>query len=552
MEKAGIYIRVSDDDQTKAFGPETQKRVCLEYCAKNDLEVYKIFDEGHITGTSEFLERDVAKQLISDLKAGLFTHIVVHDLSRLERPNEAANEVNRLTVLLFFLSKWGATIHDATKLGKVTYGILGELQVLMESFYAQQERKTMRIRLSGGKIQKAKSGRFVGAGRVTYGYRKQGLKANCKLAIYEPEAFWVRKIFDWYLAGMSAYAITMKLDEQGAPRPEFRKLEFWCTSTVHRILQNETYCGKWLYRAKDPVTREPTPVVVDMPEIEIITRETWQAAQDRRAMNKRLSSRNTKFEYLLMGFFKCGLCGGSMASLRFKETRYYRCGNLGRTLAAFYCANRKKMVSAKRVEGFVWDWITMLLTDEIYLLAGLRELAERSDEINQEKATMLEQVKASRIEIETRLKRATDELLNHSDDIVLASLRSEINRLSNVRKSFEAEQAKLEAALNQTMSNEAVQEKILTLARDVRDKLPKMSFKNRRELLAMLGVKVVLENQNGERTIVMSCELPASTIEIDYSSSSYKPQLDGGRGRQAALFVSGRCSRTPPRIAFDL
>lgn len=523
MESAGIYVRVSDDDQVRAFGPDTQARVCVDYCAAHDLKVYKVYDEGHITGVSEFLERPIAKQMIDDLKSGLITHIVVHDLSRLERPNEAAHEVNRLTVLLFFLGKWGATVHDATKLGKVTYGILGELQVLMESFYAQQERKTLRIRLSGGKQTKAKQGLWVAAGRVPYGYRKHGEKMNSKLVIYEPEAYWVRKIFEWYLSGITAYTITQMLDEQGAPRPIYRKLEFWCVSTVYRILQNETYTGRWWYRSHDPVTREPTPILVELPDSIIIDYERWKEAQDRRAMNKQLSRRNAKLEYLLTGFFKCGLCGASIFGNAWQKDgkyfRYYKCCNKSRMSARLYCDNWKKSLNAKRVEKIVWDWITKLLTDENYLSAGLQELAGKADEMNHEKTIMLEQVVTNRQEIESRLKRATDELLKNSDEIVLSSLRSEINRLSNMRKSFENEQARLENALSQTMSDQAVQERILTMAREVRDKLPRMTFKNKRELLALLGVKVILENNEGIRTIVMTCELPASTQEIGYTSS---------------------------------
>jgi hypothetical protein len=74
----------------------------------------------------------------------------------------------------------------------------------------------------------------------------------------------------------------------------------WNTGTIYDILSNPTYCGQWRWgvtRSHDSVvdtSPEKEPTTVDVPAI--VDRELWEAAQERRAYNKRMSARNVKKE----------------------------------------------------------------------------------------------------------------------------------------------------------------------------------------------------------------------------------------------------------------
>ena len=82
----GLYVRLSaEDERKKASGSvETQKELLLNYIQdKPDMLLYSIYVDVDKTGAN--FERPEFQRMMSDVKAGVVTCIVVKDLSRFGR-----------------------------------------------------------------------------------------------------------------------------------------------------------------------------------------------------------------------------------------------------------------------------------------------------------------------------------------------------------------------------------------------------------------------------------------------------------------------------------
>jgi DNA invertase Pin-like site-specific DNA recombinase len=76
--KVAIYCRVSTDDQDA----DKQEDICLDYCKKNNFEVYKIYKDV-ISGTKE--SRPSFNLLLEDLRQMKFNCVMVTRLDRMGR-----------------------------------------------------------------------------------------------------------------------------------------------------------------------------------------------------------------------------------------------------------------------------------------------------------------------------------------------------------------------------------------------------------------------------------------------------------------------------------
>jgi hypothetical protein len=79
-----------------------------------------------------------------------------------------------------------------------------------------------------------------------------------------------------YLNSRDAAAVTARW---GADR--------WSTESIRRILVNETYAGLWHWGKGNGSSRKPRSAWVPVEVPAIVTYETWKAAQQRLAANRR-------------------------------------------------------------------------------------------------------------------------------------------------------------------------------------------------------------------------------------------------------------------------
>ena len=82
--KIAAYCRVSTDKDEQIDSLNHQKEFFTEYAPKNGHELYRLYADEGITGTS-LKKREEFKRLLQDAELGLFQMVVVKDISRFAR-----------------------------------------------------------------------------------------------------------------------------------------------------------------------------------------------------------------------------------------------------------------------------------------------------------------------------------------------------------------------------------------------------------------------------------------------------------------------------------
>jgi site-specific DNA recombinase len=231
------------------------------------------------------------------------------------------------------------------------------------------ERNRIRVRVRAAMATQAQmEGRYLG-GRPPYGYRLVDVgphpnpakaadgKRLRALAIDEPAAAVVRRIFAEFLAGCGLYAIAEHLTRDGIPSPSaydpgrnrHRCGIAWSKGAIRAILMNPRYTGRqvWNRQRKDEVLIDIHDVALghttkmrwndqgdwifseDLTHPPVISQETFAQGQQMLALRRRSSGPRerlrTRHVYALGGRFICGLCDRKMQAHWANGLAYYRC-----------------------------------------------------------------------------------------------------------------------------------------------------------------------------------------------------------------------------------
>ena len=157
-----------------------------------------------------------------------------------------------------------------------------------------------------------------------------------KLAINQPEATVVRRIFELSANGLSLKKIAGKLNAERVPSPGARKDRLggeWCPTAIREMLRNELYIGNIVWNrskfVKIPGTNkrqrrnrpESEWVRHSRPDLAIIGHDLWSAVRNRFASlpaiwgyqkKPGLLPRGTTSRHLFSGMLKCGNCGANL------------------------------------------------------------------------------------------------------------------------------------------------------------------------------------------------------------------------------------------------
>ncbi|MFH1301242.1 MAG: recombinase family protein [Planctomycetota bacterium] len=124
-----------------------------------------------------------------------------------------------------------------------------------------------------------------------------------KIVIDPETAPWIKKIFDWYVAGKSMDRIAQDLNsDPNAPAPNKSLTGIWTHELVRKHLMNPVYRGFWRYGAKETewlskkdyakqVERDEPLKSQQMEYLRIISDEQWYRVQELLANEKKKSGR---------------------------------------------------------------------------------------------------------------------------------------------------------------------------------------------------------------------------------------------------------------------
>jgi site-specific DNA recombinase len=231
------------------------------------------------------------------------------------------------------------------------------------------ERNRIKVRVRAAMTTQAQiEGRYLG-GRPPYGYKladagphpNPAKAADGKrlhvLALDEPAAAVVRRIFAGFFAGAGIYAIASRLTAEGIPCPSahdpgrnpHRCGLAWSKGAVRTILLNPRYTGRqvWNRQRKDEVLLDVHDVALghttkmrwneqdkwiyseEVVHPAIIDPQTFQRAQDLLAARRGTPGPHTphrsRHAYALRGLLFCGICERRMQGHWANAAPYYRC-----------------------------------------------------------------------------------------------------------------------------------------------------------------------------------------------------------------------------------
>lgn len=351
--RAAIYARYSSENQRRE-SIEDQVAACRALAVERGYAVADehVFADPAASGARE--DRPALAVLRRAAEQKLFDVVLVDDLSRLARSTLL------LLLLLEELRFEGVRVisvadgldsddREAT-LGIQVRGVFNELQL------QDLSKKTLRGQMG----QKA---RGFTVGEATYGYRsvpvgtirpdKKGRMRpdGYRMTVEPQEAVTVLWAFNAFADGLSESAIVRQLNQEGIAGRRLRT-RGWSAATVHRMLRNEKYAGRWIWNRtetrRDPRTGRrrqfPKPeekwVVTEDEELRIVppglwaqvqermaaVRTVWPGGPGRRGFHGQCRSRVAAYPAeFLSGSLSCSRCGGSIGKVSGKNCGYYGC-----------------------------------------------------------------------------------------------------------------------------------------------------------------------------------------------------------------------------------
>ena len=165
-----------------------------------------------------------------------FTVILVDDLSRLSRDLVETLKLYRR------LKRHGIELVAVTD-GIQTSHQMAQLQITIKGLVNELYLDDLRDKTHWGLTGQALKGRSTG-GRL-FGYRTKQGPDGAEWIILEPEAEIVRRIFQEYAGGLSMKALTVRFPGKVTRHGPTRR--GWAVSTIHTILSNEKYRGRWVW-----------------------------------------------------------------------------------------------------------------------------------------------------------------------------------------------------------------------------------------------------------------------------------------------------------------
>jgi DNA invertase Pin-like site-specific DNA recombinase len=313
MKRAAIYARFSTDLQNER-SVEDQIALCEDYARREGYAVVAKYEDRPRSGAS-VLGRDGLLKLLDDARTGLFDVLITEALDRLSRDME---DLAGIYKRFSFLGIEIRAVHE----GQANTVLIG-LRGLVGQLYREDNVHKIKRGMAG----LVKQGLY--AGGLAYGYAPVAGEKGKRL-IVEKKAQIIRRIFNEYLAGSTPRQIAFGLNRDGVPPPRGTK---WNASTINGnrqrgngILHNEIYMGRMVWNrvrmVKHPdtgrrisrVNPESDWKYFDMPELAIVTPETFKQAQERKAVRTSMTRQARRApRRLLSGLLRCGACGSGMS-----------------------------------------------------------------------------------------------------------------------------------------------------------------------------------------------------------------------------------------------
>jgi len=326
--RCAIYLRVSTEEQNKEghFGLEVQEDKCRAFIESQEAEGYTLDEKNvfkdEISGGSPIEKREGLSRLFEAARQKEFDVLVVYKTDRLARSIRIlVNAVHELESIGIKYRSVTESFDTTTAFGRTVMNLFGT--------FAEFEKEMIRERTMNGRAKAARNGQWT-TGFCPYGFFRD--EETKKLDIVPEEAKIVRKMYRWLVNDhLSLHEIERRMNAMGIPSPKYARItkrvtqNYWYARTIGRILTNEVYFGRLIYRKYkrpfknltsliDPTLLRPENEWIEIKVPPIISRDLFDAATQQLVRNREFSVRNQKREYLYAKLIHCGYCNFKMFS----------------------------------------------------------------------------------------------------------------------------------------------------------------------------------------------------------------------------------------------
>lgn len=433
-----INARYSTDNQNPD-SIEVQVQKCTEWCHQNGIPILGVYADEATSGMKD--SRPHYERMMTDLRRGVGDMVVIYDQSRMFR---------KMTAWFDFrdqLSAIGVTVVSVTQpmIGKdlrdpTNFLTEGSMALFNQIWALQSRQKTMeKMRYM------ARNGQYTG-GKPALGYEV----VDGRLAICEPEAEIVRRIFTEYASGRSYRDIIAGLNADGL---KTKRGNTFGANSLHSLLKNEKYIGTLIYGAmpyREDGTRNSREIAPDHIRIEnavpaIVDKELFDKVQAQMAVNKRQQGGRpaAKRSYPLKGKVFCADCKSAMTISTSKGNYdYYKCA-------------KKKRAHTCNAGNISVDYLEQRVADAVRAVLGtpgnvdklIKILRDQSGEIQADAVQRLQRMIREEQEISRKLDNATDAVLN---GLASATLTDKIRQLEQAKATLAKDMRELRATVDAT------------------------------------------------------------------------------------------------------
>jgi DNA invertase Pin-like site-specific DNA recombinase len=232
IKYVAVYLRKSrGEDETVLSKHQLE---LTELCKANN---WTYIEYKEVESGDSIEMRPIFKQLLSDIENDMFDGVVVIDIDRLGRGNQA--DQGRINQIFISTSTLIITPQQIYNLENED----DEFVVDVKGFIARREYKLIVKRLNRGKKIGSKMGNWTnGTPPYPYEYEHYNDKYNPKGLVVNDEKLKIyRFMVDSMLNnGMTPQQIAVELNRKAVPSP---KQSYWHSFTVHRILMDKTHLG---------------------------------------------------------------------------------------------------------------------------------------------------------------------------------------------------------------------------------------------------------------------------------------------------------------------
>lgn len=385
-KSVAIYCRVSTTEQAEeGYSIGEQERLLMEFCNKNNYEVYKTYADKGISG-KDIQHRPAIRELLQDASDRKFNMVISWKINRLSRKLSDAIKI------IETLEKYGITYRSYSEPFESDTPA-GRMQFQMMALIGEFERSTIAQNVKMGMCAKARAGEWCG-GTAPLGYNWVPMEGTqdtgrrkSRLEIDGREAETVRKIFELYASGKGYKAIVNQLNKEGH---KTKRGNPFSVAQLKTILTNPVYIGRvrfdvrrnWNERRRQNIN--PNPIIAEGIHQPIIEEELWKQVQGMIAQKSGKPSRIYDGEYPLTGILRCPECGAGMVISRTtnilkdgtkKRIAYYACGAWKNKGTAVCHSNS---IRAEKANAAVYHELEKIFTNENFLKMILKKVNEES------------------------------------------------------------------------------------------------------------------------------------------------------------------------------